>query len=181
MIIIVEGIDRVGKTTLINKLAESCDIRPFVDSYLKFNYLNYVTDTLMTVEGNRDDIIANTEKINSLLNFLEQFGDRIGNVVFDRLHMSEFVYGANDRNYFSFEAFNNFDVRLSKLGALIVYVEPKDLEWSSKQHGSNLSYHRSSFEHIIDKSECEVLRCNIDTLDEAVAKIKEKVENNGSN
>ena len=62
MIIIVEGIDRVGKTTLINKLAESCDIRPFVDSYLKFNYLNYVTDTLMTVEGNRNDIIANTEK-----------------------------------------------------------------------------------------------------------------------
>lgn len=178
MIVIVEGIDRVGKTTLVNKLAKECSIKPFIDSYLKFTFYDCECNKFLQVDGSRNNITANTEKINSLLSFFEQFSDDIDiNILLDRFHLSEFVYGMCDRNYLSFEAFNSFDKRLSKLNALIVYVEPKDLNWSSKQHGSDLQKHLEAFEYAIEETACEVIRCNFDTLDEAVLKIKERLTN----
>lgn len=178
MIVIVEGIDRVGKTTLVNKLVKECPIKPFIDSYLKFTYYNYEYNKTLQVDGSRNNITANTEKINSLLNFFEQFTDNIDvDILLDRFHLSEFVYGMCDRNYLSFEAFDSFDERLSELNALIVYVEPKDLSWSSEQHGSDLQKHLEAFEYAIEETACEVIRCNFDTLDEAVSKIKERLMN----
>lgn len=177
MIVIVEGIDRVGKTTLVSKLTKSCNINPFIDSYLSFTYCDLNKDKEIVVEGKRNDIIANTEKINSLINFFEQFSNNIGNVLLDRFHLSEFVYGKVDRHYLSHEAFEVFDKRLAKLNTLIIYVEPKNLNWSSEKHGSSLAEHLEVFEDIINKTECEVVRCNFDTLDEAVLKVKERIEN----
>lgn len=179
MIIIVEGIDRVGKTTLVNKLTESCDIKSFIDSYLNFNYLDFssVTTKVIEVKGDRNNIVANTEKINSLLNFFEQFSDKIGNILLDRFHFSEYVYGLVDRKYMSNEVFRNFDKRLAELNTLIIYVDPINLSWSSEQHGADLTYHCNAFEYVISKTECEVVRCNFDTLDEVVLKIKERLAN----
>ena len=179
MIIIVEGIDRVGKTTLVNKLTKECNIKPFIDSYLSFEYID-LEGFVAYVDGCRDNIIANTEKINSLINFFEQFSDKIGNVLLDRFHVSEYVYGLCDRKYISREVFDMFDERLSKLNTLIVYVEPKDLDWSSEQHGSSLKKHNGAFNYIIGKTKCEVIRCNFDTLDETVLKIKEKLTNDNN-
>ena len=180
MILIVEGVDRVGKTTLVNKITENCHIKPFIDSYLKFSYFDLKCNQENIVKGDRNCIIANTEKINSLVNFYEQFYDKITDVIFDRLHLSEFVYGMCDREYTSFEAFKILDEKLAKLNALIIYIEPKDLEWSSNKHGSNLEHHYNTFEYILNETKCEVIRCNFDTLDEVVSKIKERVTNNGS-
>lgn len=177
MIIIVEGIDRVGKTTLVNKIAEECRIKPFIDSYLKFTYYDEKVEDFVEVEGNRNNIVANTEKINSLVNFFEQFSDNIGNVLLDRFHLSEVVYGISDRDYVSLEAFDMIDKRLAKLNALIIYVEPKNLVWSSEQHGSSLSKHLNYFEDFIHRTECEVIRCNFDTLNEAVFKVKRRMAN----
>lgn len=184
MIIIVEGIDRVGKTTLVNKIADSCQIKPFVDSYLQFSFLQLEKDDnhkissigFKHVYSNREDIIANTEKINSLINFFEQYSDKIDNILLDRFHLSEYVYGGVDRNYLSTEVFNLFDERLAKLGAIIIYVEPTDLEWSSKQHGCNLKEHLDFFEYALGKSKCEIIRCNFNTLDDVVLEIKGRLE-----
>ena len=180
MIVIVEGIDRVGKTTLVNKIKESCNVKSFIDSYMKFSYLNIEAIQVASVKGDRNNIVANTEKINSLINFFEQFSDKIGNILLDRFHLSEFVYGLVDRKYYSLEAFYSLDERLANLGALIIYVEPKDVNWSSEQHGSSLANHLNFFEYAIKNSSCEVIRCNFDTLDEVVLKVKERMENDTS-
>lgn len=180
MIFIIEGIDRVGKTTLVNKLAENCNIKPFVDSYEKFSYFDYELNALIEFNGNRKNIVANTEKMNSLVNFFEQFENEIGNIMLDRFHLSEFVYGFVDRKYYSLEAFYSLDERLAKLGAIIIYVEPKNVEWSSRQHGSDLKNHLKMFENALGQTSCGVIRCNFDTLDTVVLKLKERLANNGS-
>lgn len=180
MIIIVEGIDRVGKTTLVNKLVEACNIKSFFDSYLKFTYFDWESNKRIMINGERNNVVVNTEKINSLINFFEQFSDKIGNVLLDRFHISEFVYGFSDRDYTSYEVFNTFDKRLAELNALIIYVKPKDLEWSSKQHGSNLECHNRTFDYAVDVTRCEVMECDFDSLDEVVLKVKERLANDKS-
>lgn len=178
MIFIVEGIDRVGKTTLVNKITKECnEVKHFLDSFINFSYYDFNTTNHVAVKADRKDVIANTEKMNSLVNFFEQFSDEIGNILIDRFHLSEFVYGLADRNYLSLEAFEFIDERLSNLDTVIIYVEPKDLEWSSQQHGSSLSRHLDIFENVIKKTKCEVIKCNFDTFDEVVFKIKERIAN----
>ena len=70
MLIIVEGIDRVGKTTLINKLHEKYNIPVFDDKYLKFNAIVNKNEFIQ-IETDKTDInssIINIERMNSLLN-----------------------------------------------------------------------------------------------------------------
>jgi negative regulator of sigma E activity len=177
MIIIVEGIDRVGKTTLVNKITENCNVKSFVDSYKKFSFFDYESKKLLEFDGSRNNVVANTEKMNSLVNIFEQFENEIGNILLDRFHLSEFVYGFVDRKYYSLEAFYSLDERLAKLGAIIIYVEPKDVEWSSHQHGSDLKNHLNMFENVLGQTSCGVVRCNFDTLDIVVSKLKERLAN----
>ena len=85
MIVIVEGIDRVGKTTLCEKLKE----RGFI--LLKDGGLELFTEDKKEVQAN-----ASLAKIDSTLRFIEQMDKQGFNVVVDRLHLTEIVYGIKD-------------------------------------------------------------------------------------
>ena len=83
-VIIIEGIDRVGKTTLANLIKRKFDAKVFKDK--------------MFVAEDMKDRILITEKIATIVNMLKLWPiDKM--LVIDRFHLSEVVYGDLDREY----------------------------------------------------------------------------------
>lgn len=137
MIIIIEGIDRVGKTTLANKLQKELNYPIFKDlpKYINTDFKN-------------SDV--NTAKIDLLINLFEN--NIIKDVILDRGHFTEYVYGIVNRNYIN-NYIQDMDERLSKLNNLtLIYVKPEDLNRSIKEHGSDLTQHNNLMENCIKNS-----------------------------
>lgn len=139
MVIIVEGIDRVGKTTLVEKICRVTGYERFRDDF------RYMTD-----ENPYGNIQVNTEKINTLMNLIEQ--GLVDNVVLDRFHFTEDVYGLYDRDYNN-SSMVNVDERLGKLNnVLLVWVQATDVRRSSLEHGRDLSWHENYMRALFDLS-----------------------------
>lgn len=151
--IIVEGIDRVGKTTLVNLLKEKTGWPVLDDSYL------YETEDM------RKDKRVNVEKIKTIVNFARDVSDKF---IVDRLHWSEMIYGYCDRGYDNVVPVLDVEDELVKVGAKIILVVPTDIESSSKQHGKDLSKHAKIFEAVFDDSKMKKFRCDYNTLSDAV-------------
>jgi thymidylate kinase len=133
MIIVVEGIDRVGKTTLCNCLSEKYKIKIY------HNDVNYMKLSEM---DNKNE----TDKTLKLISLCEQLGQ---DIIFDRLHWSDYVYGVTERGYDTKEAIKNKDIidkKLNEIKSVLIFVKPTDIEWSSKQHGKDLSGYEARFE-----------------------------------
>ena len=173
--IIVEGIDRVGKTTVAKKISEALNIKIFNNPYMNQKWIDIKENDgkVKVKKAGPWNMFANVERMNVLLSFIEQFDCE--NFVADRFHLSEYVYGIYDRSYMNLDAFLQIDERLAKLGAIIIYVKPKDIKWSSEQHGSDLSEHFQTFERMIKMTKCKVIECDHDTLDSVVDKLKDEV------
>ena len=129
MIVIVEGIDRVGKTTLCNKLVAN-----------GFVLLN---EKCQLPISNLDRQMIEQERIHSQLAVLKLIKNE--NIVIDRFHLSQIVYGSVNRNSLDTTMFN-VDEELAKIGAKLIIVNPEDLTKSSEEHGSNLDMHFIMFE-----------------------------------
>lgn len=155
MIIIVEGIDRVGKTTLCKKLSDEL-------GFPIFKNVPYL-------DGVRTSQCEN-ELINQLINFMECTKP---NVILDRFHASEFVYGKLERNYKNYDVFV-FDERLSKLDCILLYVRPTDVKCSSDEHGKDLTKHLLAFDNFMVSTRIESFVCDYNTLDDAVTFAKRK-------
>ncbi len=151
MIIIVEGIDRVGKTTLCNK---------FNIPIYKHKRSNY--------SEMKNDI--ETDIMLQLIDLYKLLG---GNIIFDRFHLSDFVYGVLERNYSLSDADNNFKQIESELkdNAILIYIEPTDIEWSSAKHGSDLTAHHQLMELLFHNSILKKYNCTFDTIDDIVKEI----------
>lgn len=142
-IIVVEGIDRVGKTTLVNRLCDWYDYDP----YMKFNVFKHAESHFPYDKMDSDN---ETDKMLQLIDMVKTCD---GNVIFDRFHLSEFVYGICNRDYKFSTAYMNrgvIDNALVERGAVLLYVVPTSVTWSSNQHGSDLYMHnelmQASFE-----------------------------------
>lgn len=151
--IIVEGIDRVGKTTLVNLLKEKTGLPVLDDLYL------YETKDM------RKDKRVNVEKIKTIVNFARDVSDKF---IVDRLHWSEMIYGYCDRGYDNVVPVLDVEDELVKVGAKIILVVPTDIESSSKQHGKDLSKHAELFEAVFDDSKMKKFKCDYNTLSDAV-------------
>lgn len=188
MIIIVEGVDRVGKTTLSEIIEER--YRDYIDIIRFRDDTRYVHNHL-----NRE---VNTEKINTLQNLLEV--GVIENIILDRYHMTEFVYGVVERAYKNVDMYD-IDKRLAELDrkdtseeeedgenvidpgmsfdghvhndVVLIYVVPIDIKLSSAEHGYNLERHLEWFNNFYDntliknkiKVDCLTFKFAIDLID----------------
>lgn len=164
MIIIVEGIDRVGKTTLCNKLHE------------EFNIPIYKHNGI--IPYNKMDNFEETDKMIYVKEFIELTNISL---IFDRFHLTDFVYGELERNYDIINAKNNFkiiDDAISELDdVFLIYILPTDIQKSSKEHGKDLRTHDSKFYYLFKKSKIKnKWRCTYNTLDEAILFIKSILE-----
>lgn len=161
MIIIVEGIDRVGKTTLVEKICRETGYQRFRDDF------RYMTD-----ENPYGNIQVNTEKINTLMNLIEQ--GLVDNVVLDRFHFTEDVYGLYDRDYNN-PSMVDVDKRLGKLdNVVLIWVQATSIERSSREHGRDLTMHENYMHALYDLTTIKLKRrVKYVALDDVVKELKD--------
>lgn len=144
-IIVVEGIDRVGKTTIANMIQSSMSIEP----YLKFGLFKHDESFIRYDQMDSDN---EADKMSQLLTIADTFNN---NIMFDRFHLSDFVYGVINRGYKFSNAYSNMlsiDNRLSQMQSVLVYVRPVNLKRSSGEHGSSLEMHHRLMEAAFEDS-----------------------------
>lgn len=157
MIIIVEGIDRVGKTTFCNMLKDQLGIKTY----------------------KKDREHSNGDK--TLSSAISNYGNAMGHVGFwssdickdltftvDRFHWTEKVYNMLLRGVPS-NMMDVVDKRLAKMpNVLMVLVKPTNIEWSSKKHGTNLEAYDAMFNSLYDEYKGHKMTTNFNHLQEAV-------------
>lgn len=104
-ILIFDGIDGVGKSTISNALSEIINRPVFKKTNVKNNY-DFVIDLVYSVE--------------SYTQFLEQTKY---SVIFDRLYPSEYAYSKVFNRYTIHEKIKEIDRRFAKMGAKIIILE----------------------------------------------------------
>jgi len=167
MIIIVEGIDRVGKTTLCKKLSEELGIP--IHKYkglIEYNKMN------------------NTEETDKILSNLRILNETKSNIIFDRLYMTDYVYGNIERNYNPRESAKNLSLIENEIkninDVILIYVVPTDINESSKQHGKDLKKYDELFYNLFKESKIEnKFRCNYNTMNEAIIFSKSIINKEG--
>lgn len=169
MIIIVEGIDRVGKTTLINRIVEECGFKKFdfIEKYKKDHKL----------ENDFTEIVE-TEKMYMMLSGLMLLSKMNANIIVDRFHLSEFVYGKINRNYENIECIK-IDKILANMGVLLIYMRPTNLDKSSMEHGNDLGEHLALFNEILGYTQINKIEGCYDDINYIVAEIKGSYQTNG--
>jgi thymidylate kinase len=175
MVIIIEGIDRVGKTTLATMLQdELTKSNPL--SALNFKAERVEIPLLKLDEAN---ILNFGCCMGQVQLFNQAYAKRKDNhIIIDRFHWTEYVYTKINRDkQLSKYYLNKIDAEIlkEKDGYLIIHVMPTDMKWSSKQHGSNLKEHELLFEELYNESNLNKYRCTFKSLNLAVDKVKEFV------
>lgn len=164
MIILIEGIDRVGKTTLANKLSQSIGY-----PILKLN---------RTILGNKTKIDNEIETYGEILGEIKVMNFLKPNLIIDRFHWTEAVYSyVNRKSSFSLCMCDSIEAEMAKGDFFIVYVRPTNIEWSSNQHGAKLVEHNAIFDKLFLESKIRKIECCFDTIDEAIKLIKEAIRN----
>ena len=164
MIVIVEGIDRVGKTTLCEKLRE----RGFI--ILK-DGIDILKDRGFT---KREVAIASAAKVDSTFIFAKQLSDSGVNVVLDRCHLTEIVYGWINRGVYEPDVIRDAEKRFAhdtEDDALLVLVEATNIDEACERAGEDLVHHAQMFDVVFSMSPITKFRTNFNNLDEAVNRI----------
>lgn len=153
MVIIVEGIDRVGKTTLVNMLHEVT------------GFPVYKNNTSFKLEN-----MDNENETDKMIKMLQICQLTNANIIFDRFHWTDMVYGVIQRRYDYDIAMKNktlIEDMLIKMGAMIILVKPTDVMRSSEEHGESLLYHNDLFGTLYDQSAMLKYPCRFPTLHSA--------------
>lgn len=158
MIIVVDGIDRVGKTTLCNKLSEYLDFPIYKHDESCFDYSKMDNDN-------------ETDKMIQLIELAEVTNS---DIIFDRFHLSDCAYGVLERRYDYTKALQNFskiDAKLSEVGALVIYVYPENLQKSSSEHGKDLSMHFFLMNLLTAATHSEIKLCSYSEIDNVISEL----------
>ena len=155
MIVIVEGIDRVGKTTLVNKLVQGGFIN-FKDEFI-------LGDHNLLIDNFEDYSVGKCESFYVLAKSLSDSGK---NVVIDRLYLTELVYGACDRLGSNQVACFGLDTLFENEGAILCWVKANDLELSNKLAGVDQTKKEDMFKFYFDlSSNTNKIICDYTTID----------------
>ena len=164
MIIIIEGIDRVGKTTLANKLSSELNIPVFKK------------DRICGNEAKDEEAAAfNYGNAAGLVDMWNWTGFK-QNVIVDRFHWTESVYGqvergVNDSRYYMGLIEERMLLRKNKY--LMIYMRPTSIERSSEEHGKDLSEHLKRFDELATNTQLSLIVGDYNQIDEIVKTVKE--------
>lgn len=140
LIVVVEGLERTGKTTLCKEFEK----RGFV--YFKdFNRIN------------KHICLGMESRLDTTLTFLQNLSENGVNVVVDRLHLSEYAYGKIFRKGHSSNV-DYIDNAISKLNSVLIYCKDSDFEEYEgrmllKYTHEQVKKLSEEFEYYFDKSE----------------------------
>ena len=159
MIYIVEGIDRMGKSTFANKLSEWIGVPVYHD------------DATTVDLGNWMDSLNETDKMLKMLNILDLTNSPM---IFDRFHLTDFTYGLIDRNYIYKDALANLgkieDRLLNMRQHVFMYFmfDRKGPARASAMDGRDLSLHYKTMDAAYLMSPIASTRIEFDDIDREV-------------
>lgn len=122
MIIILEGVDCTGKTTLINKLIEKQNTYAYrhADKLVLLDRLQ--RGTIVSPEKRTKD--TDSFSIITEIKYLKALHNRM-NLVLDRFHFSHYIYALTRRGY-ELNFINEIDYELSKLDVKLFLITTDD-------------------------------------------------------
>ena len=167
MIIIVEGIDRIGKTTLCKEISEKIKL-PIYKHIGDFKYNN----------------MDNDNETDKMLQILEICRLSDTYIIFDRFHLTDYIYGILERNYNLDKALKNFvqiEEFLNEMSnkVILILMQPTDIKRSSEEHGKDLSKHNSMFFDLYKMSKIKnKYQCTYNTISEAILYIQHVISSN---
>lgn len=153
MIVVIEGIDRVGKTTLARKLVKAGFVYLKDEFVLQSKFFENFDDYSL---GKCDSFVAVAKRLH----------EEGKNIVIDRLHITELVYGKTKRGKTNQAGCFAIDMELASLGAILCLVEPADIARSNELAGEDQTEMNELFKSYSKISSMSVLTCNYDTIDE---------------
>ena len=135
MIIIVEGIDRVGKSTFC-RILQGRGYK-LLDSKIHTKQADVGTETYDRLQEERT--VAQAQLLSLL--------DKSAKIVIDRFHLSQAVYGLYERGRITWPHMQLLEEFICH-NALLVYIKPIDIVESSAQHGKSLIEHAKYFDEL---------------------------------
>lgn len=170
-IMIIEGIDRVGKTTLINKL------KKYFKNFENANISVFKDDFIHGSVGKK----VYQEKVYTTLNILRNFQNIIDEnsiILMDRFYMTEEVYGLVDRGYKPKLSDLTEELLLkTDYEVLTVFVDPVNLLKSEKEHGNSLSNHLKVFENILKRTKLKLVRTDYNEINDNFENLIRRIKN----
>lgn len=168
MVIIIEGIDRVGKTTLAEKLSERFNIPIMKQERIGGNNQTSTDNALI----NYGRAVGLVDVFNS--DWFTQ------DIIMDRFHWTEAVYSDVERgNFEQYQRMNTVERQMlqKKDKYLIIQVMPVDIKFSSRQHGSDLTKHQYEFDRIYESSQMNKYRTSFYSYDLAISEVERRLKN----
>lgn len=159
-IIIIEGISRVGKTTLCNKINKLYNIPIYKHNK---NIIQYSD-------------MNDRNEVEKMMVMLDVYRTIPSNIIFDRFHFSNTVYGILLRNYDINESINNIKIiekyiKSINSRCILIKVSPTDIKESSRQYGRDLTEFENYFQKLYNISILEKYNCNYNNQDELIKKL----------
>ena len=146
MIVILEGLERTGKSTVAEILENNFGFIRFKDH----NHLRFM------------DLKSIANRLDSTLSMLVSLDKAGKNIVLDRFHISELIYGSNDRGYrdYDFDHIYYIDEVLSHLNTKLYLLERNVNNeyveaFPRKVNESGLLEYQKKFRYAFDKSYIE--------------------------
>ena len=180
MIIIIEGIDRVGKTTLANMLSERFSIPIYKQERIGGNEIQLnITARKSGRLQKSSNLLMNYTRARTLVDFWNWKGYN-DNIIMDRFHWTEAVYSLVDRHSPEVRTMmENIEAEMLKQKDkyFIIQVMPVDIKWSSRQHGSDLVRHQKEFDDLYNKSKLNKYRCTFYSYDMCINEVERRLNN----
>lgn len=168
MVIIVEGIDRVGKTTLAKMLSVRFGIPILKQERIGGNN-----------QASNDNALINYGRALGLVDIFNS-NCFTQNIILDRFHWTEAVYSLIDRNNNEqLLRMNEVELQMLKYKDkyLIIQVMPVDIKRCSRMHGSDLTQHQKEFDSIYSSSEMNKYRCTYVSYSLAIDEVERRLNN----
>lgn len=149
MLILIEGIDRVGKSTLAEKLHQAIDGSILLDRGFDDNIAK-------SIKMGHSQSTTNAREL-ELINVYESMMEANHNTVLivDRFHLSTALYESVLRNNYTNAMIASKQIDRYFAGRkdiVLIHVKPSDIELSSKLHGSDLSNDARFMQTLVDNS-----------------------------
>lgn len=161
MIIILEGVNKTGKTSFLNVLEHKLNVG-----------LRYYNRKHLNNYKNKPEMMKLVTEV-QLRTILELTPGMKNNVIFDRFHITEKVYGKIDRGY-DMEYFKEIDEELVRQGAKMIYFVDSNANINARNN-RDMSAYIDEFDKAMIESRVPVAVFNLrDIADEN--KIKELLE-----
>jgi len=171
MVIILEGIDRVGKTTLANKIKDNLSN----SEIFKAERIENKFCTLK--ENNAISYGYCMGQVQLFNNTYAQDKDR--HIIIDRFHWTEYVYTKSQRDANLDKYYlRNIEKEMLKQrdGYLVILMMPINLNVCSKMHGSDLSLHQKLFEEVYKESNLLKYKCTYSSDDMAIKAVHKFID-----